>query len=117
MTGNVNAVVDESGYCHRRFIELFRESVGLSPKVYCRIVRLQSVIDRIASNAEVSWADVAASSGYSDQPHFARDFRAFTGLTPGVYRRIKPAATHHVPIDVIHRIQDTEVKFVQDVAA
>ena len=97
-TGNVNAVVGESGYCHRRFIALFRESVGLAPKVYCRIARLQTAIDQIASDAAMSWADLAALSGYSDQPHFTRDFRAFTGLTPAIYRRIKPAATHHVPI-------------------
>ncbi len=95
---NVNAVVDESGYSHRRFIALFRETVGLAPKVYCRIVRLQTAIDYIAADGEVSLADLAASSGYSDQSHFNREFREFTGVTPGTYRRIKPAAKHHVAI-------------------
>jgi len=98
-TGHVNKVVDESGYCHRRFIALFRESVGLSPKVYCRVLRFQTAIDRIADDPEMPWASLAAASGYSDQPHFTRDFGAFTGVTPGAYRRIRPAVRNHVPIE------------------
>lgn len=99
-TGEVNEVVDESGYCHRRFIALFRESVGLAPKVYCRVVRFQAAIDQIADDPEAPLAALAAASGYSDQPHFTRDFHAFTGVTPGAYRRIRPAARNHVPIDI-----------------
>ena len=109
ISDNVNAVVDQSGYCHRRFIALFHENVGLTPKIYCRIVRLQTALDHVVGESGASLADVAASSGYSDQSHFNRDFREFTGMTPGAYRSIKPAAKHHVPIDV-------KVNFVQDAA-
>ena len=98
-TSHVNTVVNESGYCHRRFIALFRESVGLSPKVYCRVLRFQSAIDQIAHDPEAPWANLAAMSGYSDQAHFTRDFRTFTGFTPGAYRRMRPTAKNHVPID------------------
>lgn len=97
-TSHVNDVVDESGYCHRRFIALFRASVGLSPKVYCRVLRFQNAIDQLADDPEAKWANLAALSGYSDQPHFTRDFRAFTGVTPGAYRRLRPAVKNHVPI-------------------
>jgi AraC-like DNA-binding protein len=30
-----------------------------------------------------SWARIAAESGYADQPHLIREFRRFTGTTPG----------------------------------
>lgn len=98
-TSHVNQVVNESGYCHRRFIALFRESVGLAPKIYCRVLRFQTAIDQVADGPEAPWASLATESGYSDQAHFTRDFRAFAGVTPGAYRRIRPAAKNHVPID------------------
>ena len=98
-TSHVSQVVYESGYCHRRFSALFRESVGLAPKVYCRVLRFQTAIDQVADGREAPWASLAAESGYSDQAHFTRDFRSFTGMTPSEYRRIRPAARNHVPID------------------
>ena len=30
----------------------------------------------------MSWADIAAESGYADQAHLVREFRDFTGTTP-----------------------------------
>jgi len=48
-------------------MELFRNAVGLTPKVYCRIMRFQSVIERLACDVEWSgrvsrWtADIAIS--------------------------------------------------------
>lgn len=97
-TDNVREVVTEYGYSHRRFIELFQRAVGLTPKLYCRMLRFQNVLDRIAQDPDSHWVDLALSTGYSDQSHFNREFREFTGLTPGEYRTISPSFGHHVPI-------------------
>ena len=98
-TANVREVVTEYGYSHRRFIQLFRQAVGLTPKLYCRILRFQSVIDRISADRGASWVELALGAGYSDQPHFNREFREFAGLAPGEYRSATPAAGNHVPIN------------------
>ncbi len=92
----VGEVVAETGYSHRRFIGLFHETVGLTPKRYCRVLRFQRMLERMT--AETSWVDLALSAGYSDQPHFNREFLEFTGVSPGRYRRAAPAGSHHVPI-------------------
>jgi len=94
----VRAVVTASGYSHRRFIALFRRAVGLPPKLYCRVLRFRGALDRMAGDRSASWADLALTAGYSDQPHFSREFRELAGLSPGHYRRIAPASAHHVPI-------------------
>ncbi len=94
MTTDVAAVVAETGYSHRHFIEQFRRGVGLSPKVYCRVQRFQRAIVAAPS---LAWADVAADAGYSDQPHLVRDFRAIAGMTPSRYRAVAPGS-RHVPI-------------------
>ena len=81
----ISAVQAEVGLSHTRFIQLFRESVGLTPNVFCRIQRFRSVLRQIETGRPVRWADVAADCGYFDQAHLIRDFRAFSGLTPGAY--------------------------------
>ena len=41
-------------------------------------------------------ADVAATLGYFDQPHFVREFRGFTSVTPTQYAQRRSALPSHV---------------------
>jgi AraC-like DNA-binding protein len=78
-------VAKEAGLSRHRFAQLFREQVGLTPKLYCRLHRFQSVLRQIASGAAVDWADLALAGGYCDQAHLANEFRSFSGISPGSY--------------------------------
>ena len=80
---SVGEVVRESGRSHRAFISLFRRAMGVNPKTYCRVQRFQRVIRRLTAEPTAPWADVALVAGYTDQPHFAREFRQLAGITPG----------------------------------
>jgi AraC-like DNA-binding protein len=71
-----------TGFSHTRFIQLFREHVGLTPKLFCRVRRFRTVLNRIEQGLPVSWAGLAADCGYFDQAHLNHDFRAFAGITP-----------------------------------
>jgi AraC-like DNA-binding protein len=94
----VRSVVAESGYSHRRFLELFRDTTGLPPKQYCRVRRFQRVLSCMAAQPAARWVDLALDSGYSDQAHFSREFRLMAGVTPGEYRCISPVNPSHVPV-------------------
>jgi AraC-like DNA-binding protein len=94
----VHDVVRSSGYSHRRFIELFVHAVGLTPKVYSRVRRLQRALHRARVPGTDSWASVAADAGYSDQSHFNREFRECVGVTPTRYWELAPLFGHHVPV-------------------
>ena len=82
----------------RRFIEVFRDQVGLTPKLYCRIQRFQDVIMMASKQNEVDWLDVALSCGYFDQSHFNHDFREFCGLNPTEYLSLRTEYLHHVQV-------------------
>ncbi|MCI0682683.1 MAG: AraC family transcriptional regulator [Gemmataceae bacterium] len=97
-TPDVRAAVKQSGYSHRRFIVLFRRAVGLTPKLYCRLLRFRRTIDRVKAGRVESWAGLALAAGYSDQAHFHREFREFAGVTPEEYRKIAPRWPMHVPV-------------------
>ena len=118
---DVRSLVVRSGYSHRRFAELFRGTVGLPPKLYARIVRFRAALGRIAApgppqgRAERSWADLALAAGYSDQPHFNREFREFAGVTPGRYRALAPSSRFHVPVrDQVNFVQSPDAGFEQN---
>jgi AraC-like DNA-binding protein len=97
-TADVRQAVKESGYSHRRFIALFHRGLGLTPKLYCRVLRFQEALEQVAAHAAASLVEVALDAGYSDQAHFNREFREFAGVSPGEYRELVPAFPHHVPI-------------------
>lgn len=83
----------------KRFVRRFREHVGLTPKLFARVRRLQRMLGAVARETDVEWARVAAEHGYYDQSHLVHDFRELTGLTPTAYRPRAPSEWNHVPID------------------
>jgi AraC-like DNA-binding protein len=95
---SVHEVVKQSGYSHRTFISLFHRAVGLTPKLYCRVLRFQRAL-RGASLGTTSWLDIALAAGYSDQSHFNREFREFAGVTPTEYRQVAPRFPNHLPVE------------------
>lgn len=94
----VSAIQKHSGYSPRRFIELFHDAVGLTPKHYYRVRRFSSALAQLArSRGEAKLAEVALASGYADQAHLSREFRELAGVTPSAYRpRAADSEHHHV---------------------
>jgi AraC-like DNA-binding protein len=84
-TIRVSEVTDKIGFSARYFNQLFRDRVGLTPKLFCRVRRLQQALDIVSGKDRVDWADVAITCGYFDQAHFIHDFRMFANCTPTEY--------------------------------
>jgi len=82
---SIRTVQTDTGLSHTRFIQLFREHVGLTPKLFCRIRRFQRLIGSIQRGIPTNWAELALDCGYFDQAHLIHDFRAFAGVTPLAY--------------------------------
>jgi AraC-like DNA-binding protein len=74
-----------SGIGARTLQRLFQEHVGVSPTWVLRRYRLLEAAETVRDGRPVSWAQVAADLGYSDQAHLVRDFRAAVGTTPAAY--------------------------------
>ncbi|MDN4526375.1 helix-turn-helix transcriptional regulator [Fictibacillus sp. NE201] len=91
-------VTEQISLSSRRFIQVFKEEVGLTPKQYCRIQRFQHVLRLIKGEERVDWADIALTCGYYDQAHFIHDFRSFSGFTPATYHLQQGKQNNHVPL-------------------
>jgi AraC-like DNA-binding protein len=95
----VRELAHEAGLSRRRFAQLFREQIGMTPKLYCRVQRFQNTLKQIASGASVDWAQLALAAGYCDQAHLAHEFRDFSGLSPTAYLGQRRRAASHASID------------------
>jgi AraC-like DNA-binding protein len=83
----------------KRFVRRFRALVGLTPKRFARVRRLQQLLRVAARDGGVEWAEAAIEHGYYDQSHLVHDFRELTGITPTAYRPRAADEWNHVPLD------------------
>ena len=98
-TTTIAELTRTTGVSSRRLSQLFREQIGISPKLYCRIQRFQQAVQQIHRGADIHWAELALACGYYDQSHFANDFHAFSGLSPTTYSTAHRPWANHIPMD------------------
>ena len=71
-------------HVHRRFVE----ELGVSPKRFARIVRIRETVRKMLEHPGGHVTDYMDDMGYSDQAHFQREFKWYTGMTPGSLLKI-----------------------------
>ena len=71
----------------RHFSEQFRLATGVTPKQAARIARFEAARGLLLAQKRPSLADVAIRSGFTDQPHLAREWQAFAGCSVGTWLR------------------------------
>lgn len=81
----VRDVARELGLPPRQFIQLFSSHVGLTPKIFRRIIRFQRARALAEKFETPRWAELALHCGYFDQSHLINDFQEFSGSTPRTY--------------------------------
>jgi AraC-like DNA-binding protein len=95
----VRDVARRTGWSERRFSQVFREEVGLSPKTWCRVQRFQRAVRQLHAGADVPWAEMALDCGFYDQSHFANEFRAFSGIDATTYSARRTQWANHIVAD------------------
>ena len=83
------------GLSQRRFIQVFKSEVGMTPKLFSRIQRFQQTRTVIQQNASPNWATLALDLGYFDQSHLIREFLEFSGLSPTDYLKRRKRFIEH----------------------
>ena len=96
---SVRETARQIGWSERRFSQVFREEVGLTPKVWCRIQRFQHAVRQLHAGVDIPWAELALDCGYYDQSHFANEFRAFSGVDATTYSARRTQWANHIRAD------------------
>ena len=82
---SVDDAAELLGLTPRHLRRILLADVGLSPKAFQRVVRLQRFVR--AADRGVPLAAAAADAGYADQSHLTREVRDLAGLTPAALVR------------------------------
>jgi AraC-like DNA-binding protein len=94
-TDSIGALAQQTGLSLRQIQRIFARETGMPPRSYLRLLRFREAVAGV-QEAEAALADTAAASGYADQAHMTREFRALGGISPGTARR--RAAGPFVPL-------------------
>jgi len=89
--GRVEDWAEDSGISFRHWERRFLQAVGVSPKVFARIIRFQELISAYRREDWRSWADLALDCGFYDQSHMSNEFRRFAGVAPTEFFANVPA--------------------------
>ena len=96
---DIDYLAHQAGISSKKIQRMFGKVVGIRPKAFARIQRFQAAIREIGDRPAVNWARLAATCGYYDQPHFIREFKEFTGMTPTAYLSKRGPYQNSVAVD------------------
>jgi len=82
----------EAGLSRAHFFRLFEASIGVPPKVYLNVVRMEKAVDAVL-NQSASLCDISNQLGFAEPAHFTRFFRNHVGVSPREFRTVSRLAS------------------------
>lgn len=83
----IEELANETGFTARHIGKLFERCVGISPKLYSQIIRLQISMARILEDKDTLLVDIAIDSGFFDHAHMNRMYKKFIHCSSGSFRK------------------------------
>jgi len=84
---SIDKLVSGTGLSQRYFDTIFRQTVGINPKPFCNIIRLNHFINFKNTYPEKKLTECCYESGFFDQSHLIKTFLAVTNRLPAEYFR------------------------------
>ena len=72
-------------FTRKHLINQFKRYVGLTPKYYQRILKFNDILAKIHKKETLRWAQLSYDYGFSDQAHFIKTFKHFSGFSPKAF--------------------------------
>lgn len=90
-TDNIASLGDKLHCAQRSLERSFLRVTGMTLKQYQSMKLLERLLLYLYQHREeaLSWAEIAAQFGFSDQPHLIRYFKRLLGTTPNQYAQVR----------------------------
>lgn len=83
----------------------FKQSSGYTVKDVLALIRFEQVRNRLWHYPDINLAGLAHELGYTDQSHLSREFKRYSGTTPGAFARKAKKGKQAVSDDFVAFIQ------------
>ena len=91
----VSDIADKVHVSERQLQRLFKTRIGISPKAYCKIIRVNNYLDFILNKeSSIDWMELVVEYNYHDQPHFINEVKAITKLSPKKLQHFRDTLYH-----------------------
>nr|WKN39743.1 helix-turn-helix domain-containing protein [Tunicatimonas sp. TK19036] len=88
---------DRANMSLRNFERKFHEQVGISAKMYARLLRFNETIKLKTQQPERNWISIAYECGYYDYQHLVKEFKEFTDASPThFFSQMPPPEVHSI---------------------
>ncbi|MFT5891490.1 MAG: AraC-like DNA-binding protein [Dokdonia sp.] len=97
-----STIITSYANTQKHLISQFKTYFGLTPKVFHRIFRFNEILKKIHNKEQLVWSQIAYEFGYSDQSHFIKEFKEFSGFNPQEFMNHdyhKDDETNFFPLD------------------
>ncbi|WP_425416889.1 AraC family transcriptional regulator [Oricola indica] len=84
---DMNRLATDVGLSRAHFFRQFETTMGVSPRVYLNVQRLERAVNAI-SDGEETFSAIGSSLGFSVPAHFSRFFHDHAGSSPSVFRSV-----------------------------
>lgn len=81
----ISTLLQDIYLSERSFERQFKAQVGLTPKQFAKIIQFQTSIHYLNESKFKKLTEVGLESGFTDQSHFIKTFKTYTGQTPSFY--------------------------------
>ena len=82
----------EAGLSRAHFFRLFESTIGVPPKVYLNVVRMEQAVNAVLNQSETV-CDISHQLGFAEPAHFTRFFRNHSGVSPREFRNVSRLAS------------------------
>lgn len=88
-TIDLSAMADTLGFSSAYLTKIFTKHEGMPPSKYIKKYRL-TIARQLLLTTDIPIAVIAEQTGFNDQFHFSKTFKAAEGLSPSEYRQKRP---------------------------
>ncbi|MCK1479475.1 helix-turn-helix domain-containing protein [Bradyrhizobium sp. 197] len=88
---SVESFAKQAGMSRAHFFRLFESSIGVPPKVYLNVVRMEHALDAVL-HQNITVSEISDRLGFPEPAHFTRFFRDHAGVSPREFRNVSRLA-------------------------